>query len=369
MNKTFSTLCAAWQRLRSLTAYARALGDLMVAPLPATGLVSTFLVLTSPPVQAECVYLGDTDVTYTYTAATINSAAQLQFNSAWRCYENGVERYNSRGCLRSTFINNAQHTSSANTLPYTVGHRFTWGSFSYSNVISGAWYPRSGWANLVGYLSPPIGTQVTLTVPAGQANNKPAGIYTRSGFEFVIDLQNTTASCEGSFGSWDSGSVIFTANFVIPGSCQVETTSDVDFGALDAGPLATHRDATGNITVKCTSGTDYTVYLGDGQNADGSRRMRNGAAYLPYQLYKDAARSQVWDNTGGPGVVGGSGGVSGTGTNTNQSMTVFSRIPAGTVVPGVEGYLHRHHRRDGGVLMCRHDRRSGLLPSPGIQAF
>lgn len=337
MSKTFSTPSTVWQRLLTQLVCTKVLGSRITAPVSVTGLLSILLALIPPLAQAECIYQGDTDVTYTYTAATINSAAQLEFNGTWRCYENGVERYNSRGCLRSTFINNTQHISSANSLPYSVGHRFTWGSFSYSNVISGAWYPRSGWANLVGYLSPPIGTQVILTVPAGQASNKPAGRYTRSGFEFVIDLQNTTASCEGGFGSWDSGSVIFTANFIIPGSCQMVTTNDVNFGTLDGGTLATHRDATGSITVKCTSGTDYTVYLGAGLNASTTRQMRNGTAYLPYQLYKNAARSQVWDNTGGPGIVGGSGGVSSTGTNTNQNMTVYGRIPAGTVVPGFEG--------------------------------
>ncbi|MBD0095878.1 spore coat protein U domain-containing protein, partial [Acinetobacter baumannii] len=36
--------------------------------------------------------------------------------------------------------------------------------------------------------------------------------------------------------------------------------------------------------------------------------------YIPYQLYKDSNYSTVWDATGGVTNVGGSGGVSKTGT-------------------------------------------------------
>ncbi len=93
------------------------------------------------------------------------------------------------------------------------------------------------------------------------------------------------------------------------------------------------------MTVKCNS--PYTIYIGDGGNrvATGSRdrQMAQGTQRLPYQLYKDSGRSQVWDATGGTAATNGSGGVSDTGTSVNQTKTVYASIPLTTALPPVAG--------------------------------
>jgi spore coat protein U-like protein len=55
------------------------------------------------------------------------------------------------------------------------------------------------------------------------------------------------------------------------------------------------------VTVNCTKGAVATVGLNPGSNAQGSvRRMSQGAAaYLHYELYKDASHSTVWGDTTG----------------------------------------------------------------------
>lgn len=97
-------------------------------------------------------------------------------------------------------------------------------------------------------------------------------------------------------------------------SCSA-SIGNVNFGAVNvlsgANPLAT---ATAPVSVTCSRGLfelpgDATVcvYLGDGTGGwDGSsqRFMRNGTNPLGYNLYKDAARSQIW---GSVGVFGASG--------------------------------------------------------------
>ncbi|MGE8560258.1 MAG: spore coat protein U domain-containing protein [Acinetobacter sp.] len=45
----------------------------------------------------------------------------------------------------------------------------------------------------------------------------------------------------------------------------------------------------------------------------------------------------MWDATGGTAAVGGSGGVSLTGTGINQTTSVFGRIAANTVLPNIAG--------------------------------
>ncbi len=84
--------------------------------------------------------------------------------------------------------------------------------------------------------------------------------------------------------------------------CSV-SASGVAFGNYD-GSATSADDATGTITINCfiLSGLGgYTIALSPGR--DGSytaRRMISGTATLPYQLYADPARTQVWgDGSGG----------------------------------------------------------------------
>jgi spore coat protein U-like protein len=151
-------------------------------------------------------------------------------------------------------------------------------------------------------------------------------------------------NCEksgGGGGGWDSGSVTYRVRFKVPASCALVSTPTIDFGNLNVGPVpAGGVVANGGIVVKCTSGTPYTVYLGDGNQritGGGYRQMANGSARLAYQLYKNSAHTQIWDATGGTGSVGGSGGQSSTGTGASQTWTVYGWIPTGVTVPGTTG--------------------------------
>lgn len=55
------------------------------------------------------------------------------------------------------------------------------------------------------------------------------------------------------------------------------------------------------IQIDCTPDTAFTVALDNGQNYNGQRRMaRVGGgfgAFLPYEIYRDAARTQRWGAT------------------------------------------------------------------------
>lgn len=123
--------------------------------------------------------------------------------------------------------------------------------------------------------------------------------------------------------------------------CQLDSTSNVDFGNIsDIGTTSRDYTAQGAINATCNNGTPYSIYLGDGNNriSGGFRRMTNGSSqYIPYQLYKDTAYSTVWDTTGGITAVGGSGGVSKTGSGTSQISNVYGKIPQGTAISSTPG--------------------------------
>ncbi len=61
-------------------------------------------------------------------------------------------------------------------------------------------------------------------------------------------------------------------------------------------------DSTSTITLACTPNADFDVALNDGANAvSGARNMKlaTGASLLPYEIYQDAARTQVWGSSAG----------------------------------------------------------------------
>jgi spore coat protein U-like protein len=104
----------------------------------------------------------------------------------------------------------------------------------------------------------------------------------------------------------------------------------VTSASLDFGPgvdITKNNDATGSIEITCASQTTFDVQLDGGLQPgfSGLRNMSNGGpTSLQYFLFKDAARTQVWE-TGDlvPGTPG--------------SMPVYGRVPVQTNghAPGV----------------------------------
>jgi spore coat protein U-like protein len=125
--------------------------------------------------------------------------------------------------------------------------------------------------------------------------------------------------------------------------CTVAATG-VAFGVYDP-LLATADDSTGTLTVTCTYASpgprdaNYTVTLSPGSGGLYSQRqMAAGASSLGYNLFRDAARTQVWGNgTGGTTIISGTISLGpGVGNSTkSQAHTLYGRAPAQQdVAPG-----------------------------------
>jgi len=128
---------------------------------------------------------------------------------------------------------------------------------------------------------------------------------------------------------WGTGTInqFITMTVIVSAECTVSTTS-VNFGAYDpvAANAATPLDSTGTVNVFCTTGTLATVALDLGTHASGStRRMLSGVAnFLTYEVYKDAARSVVWNS-----VNTDSGTSASKTTAINGGFIAYGRIPSG----------------------------------------
>ncbi|WP_426752815.1 Csu type fimbrial protein [Myxococcus sp. Y35] len=108
-------------------------------------------------------------------------------------------------------------------------------------------------------------------------------------------------------------------------ACSLDVVG-CSFGAYDIFSMAP-LDSTGSITVSCVGMNEpltVVLTLDAGRSGDALRRaMYNGPIVLEYNLYLDAARSQVWGN-----------GLSGTSSSqvivdgSPVTIPVFGRIPA-----------------------------------------
>lgn len=120
---------------------------------------------------------------------------------------------------------------------------------------------------------------------------------------------------------------------ITAGACEVQATS-INFGNV---PSATDVTGTGTITVTCSSGTPYTVTLDGGLHAGNTHRFLASSAggSVAYDLYKDAANTQVWGDSGFASTYPNGTAVVGTGTGSGQPLTVFGKTLSNTAnVPG-----------------------------------
>ncbi|HEX3116195.1 MAG TPA: spore coat U domain-containing protein [Bradyrhizobium sp.] len=122
-----------------------------------------------------------------------------------------------------------------------------------------------------------------------------------------------------------------SATATVVGNCNVSATT-MDFGTTSL--LTSNLDATATISAQCNVSMPYSIGMDNGSNASGSqRRMKQGAAnFINYNLYTDSGRSSAWTSTTSTtSCTGGAGTcITGTGTGSTQTITVYGRVPPQT---------------------------------------
>ncbi len=121
----------------------------------------------------------------------------------------------------------------------------------------------------------------------------------------------------------------FQSRITIEADCEITSPTTLDFG--NSGLLNSNIDQTSSFIVKCTQGTDYEIALDAGTTSGGTtttRKMTDGNGNtVDYEMYSDSGRSSNWGNTSG------SDTVASTGTGTDQSFTVYGRVPPQATPP------------------------------------
>lgn len=150
-------------------------------------------------------------------------------------------------------------------------------------------------------------------------------------------LLRTTALTIALFGAATgvqaaSDQTSFAVKLTVTSTCDISTVpaTDIEFGSHSS--TSTNINSTGSLTVNCTNGTPYTIALNSGVNDDGgTRRMVgqdsfNSSVYVPYELYKNSARTEVWNDS--------SGTYAGTGSGANENVPVYASVASMNVAAG-----------------------------------
>lgn len=136
-----------------------------------------------------------------------------------------------------------------------------------------------------------------------------------------------------SMGQAATVTTTFAVSTTISGVCVVSTASTgLSFGAYDPTAVS---DTLGSTTfkVQCSSGLAYTVGLSaGGSGTDTARTMSSGANQLNYNLYSDSGRATNW------GASAGALAGTGSGLTTENTITVYGRIPKNQYGPGIGSY-------------------------------
>jgi len=222
-----------------------------------------------------------------------------------------------------------------------------------SSSISYQLYVDSGYSTLFQYPGSDVvhityvestGSSWNTTIYAkilSAASNLPPGTYTDT---YTTSSQAAIASdstptytaaneCTGNSGAHFYSTLNFTVSVIVSPSCSI-TAGSVNFGT--AGLLTNTVDASGTISVTCTSTTPYNILLGNGQNYqggfEGKRGMALNGATILYNLWQDSARSSYWGSTVGTDTVAG------TGTGSAQPYTVYGRVYGSQTTPATGTY-------------------------------
>ncbi len=298
---------------------------------------------------------GVTDASMTITITCSTAALSLLATASVRmCIGLGT---GSTGATllpgRSMAINATPPQGNGDTLAYQLysnSNRTTpWGLAPAGNpaaVVADLTYP-------VPLLGGSGSTTVTLygripaaqTLSAGTFSSSYAGanVVLQYAYNERLALSSPTpATCNAASGVTGtksaSNAFTFTTSATVLPQCSTYVTTDMDFGS-NAGAITANLDRTSTIGLTCINRTAYSIGLDNGQNALGNvRRMRftapdSSVYYIPYELYRDPARSQRWGTTINTDTLAG------TGNGAAQTLTVYGRAPPTTgAIPAQGSY-------------------------------
>ncbi len=285
------------------------------------GIAAVLLSIATAGAQAQTCTVSMTNIAFGTVNVLPGTAVSTTGTVTVSCSGGGGQQVAciSIGCGSACDSTSRQMTSGSNTARYDLytnsAHTTLWGSWQTG-------YDSAGVQVTVSKNSSASVTVYGQFLASQQTD--AAGSYTATfaanPFITYVNKSGNPACPTGTLTA--SGSASATAT--VSSNCTVSSTS-ISFGTQ--GILNSNVDAQGTLSIQCTSALPYAVSLNGGLSGatdPTKRQMTFSGANIVYGLYQDAARSQPWGSTTGVNTV------SGTGTGTTQSITVYGRVAAQT---------------------------------------
>jgi spore coat protein U-like protein len=115
-------------------------------------------------------------------------------------------------------------------------------------------------------------------------------------------------------------------------ACTLNAISALNFGAAILTTNAGNIDVSTTMSVDCTANIPYNIGMNNGANFSGGRRMTNGTAFLPYEVYLDSFGGTPFGAVTVGSSANNANSVGDTSLATNNH-TIYGRIPNQTT-PG-----------------------------------
>jgi len=178
----------------------------------------------------------------------------------------------------------------------------------------------------VGYTTVPYYARVPVQDDARAGMYEITFSHARDAAVRAVEFSGSPPNCSALMPTVSQFQFSVWANVVA--DCVV-SASTLDFGVASIVDTRRTMRATSTISLRCTSGAQYTIAL-DAGTASGAtvadRRMARdgGTETLAYGLYSDAARRRIWgDGSSGSETVSGTG----SGTHRTENHTVYGELP------------------------------------------
>lgn len=139
----------------------------------------------------------------------------------------------------------------------------------------------------------------------------------------------TVAFCAAPFAaSAKTAAGTLDARMRVDTSCRLNT-EPLTFGSVNL--FSGQVDATTTILLSCGPAVAYSIAIDNGQYFNGQRRMYGGVwagfqLYVPYEIYRNAARTQVWGSAPANQVTGV------TPVSGDVTLTAYGRVPNSIVL-------------------------------------
>ena len=115
----------------------------------------------------------------------------------------------------------------------------------------------------------------------------------------------------------------FTVNAAVSANCSITAAPNLDFGGFDGSAVLT---TSGNIRVRCSNGTPYSLKLSTGGGTYTQRLLSKGTDKLQYNLFTDSSFVSIWGD-GSTSTSFNAGTGSGVSAAQEKTHTVYGQLP------------------------------------------